>query len=66
MKFETEAYVIVENAHKNVGEDPCTHTPARGKNVRALAILAKRGQKGRKGGQMGPQGADFLHAGIFL
>ena len=66
MKFETSAYVIVENSHKNFGEDPCTHTSAQGKNVRALATLAKRGQIGPKGGQMGPQGADFLHAGIFL
>ena len=58
--------MIVENSHKNFGEDPCTHTRAQGKNVRALATLAKRGQIGPKGGQMGPQGADFLHAGIFL
>ena len=66
MKFETQAYMIVENSHKNFGEDPCTHTRARGKNVCAWATLAKWGQIGPKGGQMGPQGADFLHAGIFL
>ena len=58
--------MIVENSHKNFGEDLCTHARARGKNVRAWAILAKWGQTGPKGGQMGPQGADFLHAGIFL
>ena len=34
--------------------------------MRAWAILAKRGQRGPKGDQMWPQGADFLHAGIFL
>ena len=39
---------------------------ARGKNVCAWATLAKRGEIRPKGGQMGPQGADILHAGIFL
>ena len=58
--------MIVENSHKHFGEDPYMQTRARGKNMRAWAILAKRGQIGPKGGQMGPQGADFLHAGIFL
>ena len=57
--------MIVENSHKNFGEDPYTHTQARGK-VHAWATLAKRGQIGPKGGQMGPQNAEFLHAGIFL
>ena len=66
MKFETQAYVILENLHKNFGEDPCMHTRARGKNVHARATMVKQGQIGAKGGQMGPQGADFLHAGIFL
>ena len=58
--------MIVENSHKIFCEDPCTHARARGKNVRVWAILAKWGKTGPKGGQMGPQGADFLHAGIFL
>ena len=58
--------MIVENSHKNFGEDPCTHTRARGKNVRALATLAKRGEIGLKGGKMGSHGTNFLHAGIFL
>ena len=66
MKFETQAYVIVENSHKIFCEDPCMHTRARGKKMRAWAILAKRSQIGPKWGQMWPQGADFLHAGIFL
>ena len=53
MKFETLAYVIVENSHKNFGEDPCSHMGAQGKNGSAWATLAKQGQMGPKGGQMG-------------
>ena len=38
------------------------HAGTRQKHARMGHI----GQIGPKGGQMGPQGADFLHAGIFL